>query len=64
MKIEVDTTLNVNVTYEGLTLPVSFSADHTYWFAPDAGWVKATGTGNVLSTSFSETTELESYSVP
>jgi hypothetical protein len=64
MKVEVDTTLNVNVTYEGLTLPVTFSADHTYWFAPDVGWVKATGAGNVLSTSFSETTELQSYSVP
>jgi hypothetical protein len=64
MKIEVDTTLNVNVTYEGLTLPVTFSADHAYWFAPNVGWVKATGTGNVLSTSFSETMELQSYSIP
>ena len=64
MKINVDTTLNVNVSYEGITLPVTFSATHTYWFAPGVGWVKAIGTGNVLTTSFSETTELQSYSIP
>jgi hypothetical protein len=64
MKLDVDTTLNVDVSYEGITLPVAFSARHTYWFAPGVGWVKAIGTGNVLATSFSETTELQSYSIP
>ena len=64
MKIDVDTTLNVDVSYEGITLPVTFSATHTYWFAPGVGWVRATGTGNVLATTFTETTELQSYSVP
>ncbi|HSL44413.1 MAG TPA: hypothetical protein VK897_13335 [Anaerolineales bacterium] len=64
MKIEIDTTLNIEASYEGITLPVAFSSSHTYWFAPGVGWVRATGTGNVLSTSFSETTELQSYSIP
>lgn len=64
MKIDVDTALNVNVNYGGLSLPVSFSARHTYWFVQGVGWVKATGTGTVLATSFSETTELQSYNIP
>jgi hypothetical protein len=64
LKIQVGTTLNAEVTYQGLTVPVTFSGDHTYWFAPGVGWVKATGTGSVLGTSFSETIELQSYNVP
>jgi len=54
----------VDATYEGITLPVSFSGDYTYWFAPGVGWVKASGMGNVLGSSFSETTELQSYNIP
>jgi hypothetical protein len=64
LKVEVDVTLNVDATYEGITLPVSFSGDYTYWFAPGVGWVKASGMGNVLGSSFSETTELQSYNIP
>ena len=64
LKVAVNVTLNVNATYEGITLPVSFSGDYTYWFAPNVGWVKASGTGTVLGSSFSDTTELQSYSIP
>jgi len=64
LKVEVDVTLNINATYEGITLPVSFSGDYTYWFAPNVGWVRASGTGSVLGSSFSDTTELQSYSIP
>ncbi|MDQ2693203.1 MAG: hypothetical protein M3Y68_14285 [Chloroflexota bacterium] len=64
LKIQVDTTLNVDASYEGITLPVAFSGTHTYWFVPGVGWVKSTGTGNFLAASFSETTELQSYSIP
>lgn len=64
LRVEVSVNLNVNATYEGLTLPVSFSGQYTYWFAPNVGWVKATGTGNVLGSSFSDTTELQSYNIP
>ena len=64
LKVEVHVTLNVDATYEGITLPVSFSGEYTYWFAPGVGWVKSSGTGNVLGSSFSDTTELQSYSIP
>jgi hypothetical protein len=64
LRLEVGVNLNINASYEGITLPVTFSGDYTYWFAEGVGWVKATGAGNVLGASFSETTELQSYSVP
>jgi len=64
LKISVEISLDINAAYEGITLPVTFSGEYTYWFVPDVGWVKATGTGNVLGSSFSETTELQSYNVP
>jgi hypothetical protein len=64
MKIQADTTLNITVAYEGLSLPVKFSGTYTYWFAQGVGWVKASGTGSMMGTSFSETTELQSYNIP
>jgi hypothetical protein len=64
LKVEVNVTLNVDATYEGIRLPVSFSGAYTYWFAPNVGWVKSSGTGNVLGSSFTDTTELQSYNIP
>ena len=64
LKVAVDVRLNVDASYEGITLPVSFSGEYTYWFAPGVGWVKSSGTGNVLGSSFTDTTELQSYSIP
>ena len=64
LKIEMDTTLNINVSAQGISVPVTFTSTYTYWFVQGVGWVKSSGTGNVAGTSFSETTELQSYSIP
>lgn len=64
MKVQVDTTLNMNVSYQGLTVPVVFSGSYTYWFVQGIGWVKVSGTGNAAGMSFNETIELQSYSIP
>ena len=64
LKVQVDVTLNLDATYQGITLPVEFTGDYTYWFAPNVGWVKASGTGTVLGNSFTDTTELQSYNIP
>jgi hypothetical protein len=64
LKVETNVTLNISASFAGITLPVTFSGDYTYWFAQGVGWVKATGTGNVLGNSFTETTELQSYNIP
>lgn len=64
LNIQVDTTLNFDVRYEGLSIPVTFSARYNYWFAQGVGWVKASGTGSIAGQAFSETLELQSYSIP
>jgi hypothetical protein len=64
LKIQIDTTLNINVSVQGVAVPVPFSGSYTYWFVKDVGWVKASGTGSVSGTSFSETIELQWYNIP
>ncbi len=64
MKVQTDTTLDINVTYQGLKVPVAFTGSYTYWYAQDVGWVKASGTGSVAGQSFSENIELQSFNVP
>ncbi len=64
LKIQVDTTLNFNVSVQAISVPVSFSGSYNYWFVQNVGWVKASGTGSISGTSFSETIELQSYNIP
>jgi len=64
MKIQVDTTMNMNVSYQGLAVPVAFSMTYNYWFVQGVGWVKAAGSGSAAGAAFNETIELQSYSIP
>lgn len=64
MKVRVETTISIEVSYQGLSLPVTFSANYDYWFAEDVGWVRAAGTGEIVGTSFTDTIELQSYTIP
>lgn len=64
MKIQMETTINISVSYQGLSVPVTFSATYDYWLAEGVGWVRSSGTGEMAGTSFSEITELQSSNVP
>jgi len=64
MKIQVDSTININATFQGISMPVAFSGKYTFWFAQGVGAVKASGTGEIAGTSFTETIELQSYNIP
>ena len=64
MKIQVDTTLNITATVQGLSIPVTLSSTYTFWFAQGVGWVKASGSGDLGGQAFSESIELQSYSIP
>jgi hypothetical protein len=64
MKVQIDTTLDINVSIQGLSVPVAFTSSYNYWYAQNVGWVKASGTGSVSGQSFSENIELQSYNVP
>ena len=64
LKIQVDTALDIQVTYQGLTVPVTLKSSYNYWYAQGVGWVKASGTASMAGESFTETIELQSYSIP
>jgi len=64
MKVRMDTTLSVTVKVQGLAVPVTFSGSFDYWLVQGVGWVKASGSGTVANTSFTETIELQSYNIP
>lgn len=64
MKIQMESVFSVTVNYQGLNVPVAFTATYMYWFAPNVGWVKAVGNGEIAGQSFTETIELQSYNIP
>ena len=64
MKVQVDSTISINATFQGISMPVAFSGTYTFWFAQGVGWVKASGNGEAVGTSFTETIELQSYNIP
>lgn len=64
IKLQVDSALNISMTIQALTVPVTYSGAYFYWYAEGVGWVKASGEGNVTSVSFTETIELQSYNIP
>lgn len=64
LKIRVDSTININGIFQGISVPVTVSSPYDYWFVEGVGWVKASGTGIVDDESFTETIELQSYNIP
>lgn len=64
MKVQVDSTITINATFQGISMPVAFSGTYAFWFARGVGWVKASGTGEAVGTSFTEMIELQSYDIP
>ena len=64
MKIRVDSTINITGIFQGVSLPITVSSPYDYWFVQGGGWVKASGEGDVGDESFTETIELQSYSIP
>jgi hypothetical protein len=64
MKVQIDTELNITVSFQGLNVPVTFSGSYDYWFVQRAGWVKASGSAEMGGQSFSEMIELQAYNIP
>lgn len=64
MKVQMDNTMNIEATFQGLTVPVALSGTTTLWLVEGVGWVKAVTTGSFAETTFSETVELQSYNIP
>ena len=64
MKIHIETAINFNGIFNGISFPVTVSSPYDYWFVQGVGWVKASGTGKVGDQSFNEKIELQSFNIP
>jgi hypothetical protein len=64
IKVEVQQTININATFQGVTVPVTFSGMTTSWYAEGVGWIKSVTAGNFADTAFTDTIELQSYNIP
>ena len=64
MKVEVVTTININSTFQGTTVPVIITGTTTSWFVQGIGWVKSVSTSEFGGIASSDTVELQSYSIP
>lgn len=64
LKIRVDTTIDINGVFQGISFPLHVSTPYDYWFVQGVGWVKASGTGDIGGQPFTETIELQSYNIP
>ena len=64
MKIEVATTININSTFQGTTVPVTFTGTTTSWYVQGVGWVKSVSTSEFGGITSTDTVELQSYSIP
>lgn len=64
MKIDIITTININMNMGGSEIPVTFSSTSTSWFVKDVGWIKSDSASEFSGFSFTDSLELASYSIP
>lgn len=64
MKIDTVLTLDFTATVSGLSVPLKLILNGASWYAPGIGMVKTVARGDLAGQSFSDTLELQSYSIP
>ena len=64
MKVQTITTFNANVSFQGVTVPVTFTSTTISWYAEGVGWVKSESAGDFAGQAFTETIELQWYNIP
>jgi hypothetical protein len=64
MNVQGTTTMNVQATFEGLTVPVVLTANSHVWLAPGVGWIKMENSGDLGGTLYTETITLQSHTIP
>jgi hypothetical protein len=64
MKVESQTTININSTFQGVTVPVTFTSTTTSWYAQGIGWVKSISISDFGGITSTDTIELQWYNIP
>lgn len=64
MKVEIQTTFEATVDFQGLSIPVTFTTTTISWFVEDVGWVKSDSSGDFMDQAYTDIIELQSYNLP
>ena len=64
MKVKTDIALDVQITFQGNTIPSTSDFHMLIWWAPGVGLVKTETNAELSGTGYSETIELQSYNIP
>lgn len=64
LKVQVVTTFDANVNFQGIVAPVKFTTTSMSWYAEGTGWVKTESSGDFSGQSSLETIELQWYNLP
>jgi hypothetical protein len=64
MKIQVETSFDLQITVQGLTVPVFYGSSGFFWYNTSSGLVKISESGDFLDEPYSATVELVSESFP
>jgi hypothetical protein len=63
-RIQATSNFDMMASVLGFDVPVDYTTTTTFWYAPGAGLVKLTETNNFEGTTFSLTSELQTYNIP
>ncbi len=63
-KIQATSTFDIMASFQGVGIPVKFTGTSILWYAPGVGLVKSVDNGDFGGSTFSATTELQSYNIP
>ena len=64
VKIQSNATIDINTNFEGIAVPIKFNGTTISWYVPGIGFVKSVENGDFGGTTFSATTELQSFNIP
>jgi hypothetical protein len=64
MKVQVQTTFEATVNFQGLSIPVTLTTTTISWYAEGVGWLKSDSSGDFMGQAYTDTIELGSYSLP
>jgi len=64
MKVDSTMTININATVSGFTVPITFSGNSSSWYVQGVGFVKSVSESSLNGENFTDTVELQSYSIP
>lgn len=64
IRFQANSNVNVMTDFQGMQVPVTYTASTLLWYAPNIGFIKSVESGDFGGTAFSVTTELQSYNIP